>query len=503
MVGTSFTHYPGDLIDARFNNYLLEHAHLFFSGQLDSFWNAPFMFPEKEVISYSDNLLGTAPFYSLFRYLGCDRETAFQAWYVFLSILNYSACYVFLFVVFRNRYSAVIGAFIFTFSLALHAQLGHAQTFPRFAIPLSFLMGYFYLRDLRPIYFFATLLFLIYQIYCGIYIGFMLIVPVALFLLFSLYYRWDIYKTKLLNVKWWGLMLSSIVINILLLMPLILPYLERTKSVSYYPYEQVSKALLTPLVFFFSWKGSLLWDFLSEIGVHIDWYNNFQVFPGGIATLSLICFIIIFIGKHWLPGKFFQRFEFKPILQLLFWLSVLTFLLFMRFGEVTLFKLIFQLPGFGSLRAIQRIITIELFFYAIAVAFLFSYLFKRNTRATAILFTLCLVASIVDNYVRQDHMHRHEKAENQARVNLLMSKLQNIPKGSVISYEPDSIISDINDYHLDAMLAAQSLNLISLNGYSATSPQGYDQYWIKPIAEYRLFWLTYNQMSNQKVYVVK
>jgi len=77
VTGINFEYFPGDLGDGRFNIYILEHAHQYFSGNLDSFWNAPFMYPEKEIITFSDNLLGTAPIYSIFRVFGADIFTAF------------------------------------------------------------------------------------------------------------------------------------------------------------------------------------------------------------------------------------------------------------------------------------------------------------------------------------------------------------------------------------------------------------------------------------------
>ena len=63
---------PGDLGDGRFNNYILEHVHNFFCGNAD-FWNSGFMYPEPNIITYSDNLSGTAPIYSIFRLTGFDR----------------------------------------------------------------------------------------------------------------------------------------------------------------------------------------------------------------------------------------------------------------------------------------------------------------------------------------------------------------------------------------------------------------------------------------------
>lgn len=502
VTGISFSHYPGDLIDGRFCNYLLEHAHLFFSGHLDSYWNAPFLFPESNVISYSDNMLGSAPFYSMFRYLGCDRELSFQAWYLIVTALNYTACYIFLSVVFKNPYAAAMGAMVFAFSMTLQCQLGHAQTFARYPIPLAFLMGYLYLKNLKPVYFFFTLFFLVYQIYCGIYIGFMLIIPVALFFILSFYFKWEVYKHKLLKLNWCLWMMLSLIINILILLPLMLPYLERSKSLGFYSYEQVSKSLLTPLSYFFSWKGSLFWDFISGIGTHYEWYTNYQVFAGGIATLCLLAFGLIYVLKEWFSLKLVRRFEIAPSLHLFFWLGIFTFIGFMKFGDVSLYKLIFQLPGFGSMRALQRIITIELFFYAIAVSFIFKQIFLKENKFSFLLFLFFVALVISDNYLKEDYIHRHEVAESKARINPLIRQLKDLPKQTLVSYEPDSVDSSINDYHLDMMLAAQSLNLITLNGYTSTSPDGYSAFWSVPNESNRNSWLNKKNSSIQKIVVI-
>ena len=80
---------PGDLGDTRFNNYILEHGHKYLTGKIDNYWDAPFLYPYKNVTALSDNLLGTLPIYSFFRGIGADRETAFQFWLLTLFTLNF------------------------------------------------------------------------------------------------------------------------------------------------------------------------------------------------------------------------------------------------------------------------------------------------------------------------------------------------------------------------------------------------------------------------------
>lgn len=61
-----------------------------------------------------------------------------------------------------------------------------------------------------------------------------------------------------------------------------------------------------------------------------------------------------------------------------------------------------------------------------------------------------------------------------------MKKLENLPRGTLIGYEPHSEDSHANDIQLDAMLACQALGLKCLNGYSAVAPRAYWEYWERP-----------------------
>lgn len=153
FIGFDFSSFPGDLGDARFNNYLLEHCHKFFIGEHDSFWNAPFLYPEENIITYSDNLVGTAPLYSIFRLLNFSMISAFQLWIISLFILNYYCAYAFFRWLLKNRYSAVIGAFIFAFSIGLHSQISNVQTFPRLFVPLAIWCALLFIKNCEIKYF--------------------------------------------------------------------------------------------------------------------------------------------------------------------------------------------------------------------------------------------------------------------------------------------------------------------------------------------------------------
>jgi hypothetical protein len=502
IIGGNFTHYPGDLIDGRFNNYLLEHAYNYFTGRENSFWSAPYMYPEKNVITYSDNLLGTAPFYSLFRLFGCDRQVAYQCWYLLIAILNFISCYALLKYLFKNNYAAAGGAMVFAFSLALHSQMGHAQTFPRFAIPLSFLSALVFLKELKPIFFFLSIFLVVYQIYCGIYIGFMLAISVGLFFLVSLFFKRSAYLQSFKQIKWWGAIVLSLIVNLLILMPLMVPYLERAAQLGYYDYHQVAQSLLTAKCFLYSWWGTFFWGELNTYSTkEFLNYADFQVFTGTLSTISILLFFVLIIVKIMVPGKLLS----VPVsneLYIIFTASIVVFLVFLRFGDFSFYKLIYNVPGFGSLRALQRIINIELMFFAIATAFCINLLLP-DKKYTPVVFLVFVIFFITDNYVKPDYRHRHEIAESIARIDPLIKKIRNTHSRKILSYEPDTLESSSMDYQLDAMLAAQSLGLKTLNGYSSTPPPHYNNYWSWPNEQNRMEWLKTKGLPMDSVVVVR
>ena len=495
---TSFSliYFPGDLGDARFNNYLLEHAHQFFCGNLDSFWNAPFMFPEKNIIAFSDNLLGSAPFYSIFRIFGQDRETSFQYWFLLMICLNYCSCYFLLKYLFKNPIAAILGAIVYSCSLALQNQIGHAQTIPRFAIPIALWMGLLFIEKLNPNYFFAMIFFVVFQIYCGIYLGFMLIIPIAFLVLSSFFVKRNLYLTKIKEFKWWRSILISLLLNSLILMPLIFPYIKRAELSGFYSYHEIVQNIPTIKSYFFSSPGTLFWLKLEHIADEYTSFWDHRLFPGGVASISILIFFVVVIFRV------YSKKNSENTIILLF-TCFFTFLFFIRINEFSFYKLIFNIPGFGSMRALQRIINIELIFYAIAVAFVFNLFFnnmKRWNQFSLFILVMCII--IFDNFSFANTTHRVEKSISQKRINNLICKMKNISKDGIVSYEPDTMTSYSHEYQLDAMLASQSLSLKCLNGYSATSPEGYSFYWNNPNEESRNVWINLKELPLKKINII-
>lgn len=500
ITGISYDFFPGDLGDARFNNYILEHSYQFMCSHLESFWDAPFIYPEKEIITYSDNLIGTSPFYAVFRLIGYDRETSFQNWFLLMTIFNYTSCFFLLKYMFKNTYVSVLGALVFACSIALQSQVGHAQTIPRFPIPLGILFGLLYIENLKPKYFFLTIFALTYQIYCGIYLGFLMFIPIVILLIISFIVKRKLYTKTIRDMKWLSSVLLSCILNLVLLLLILLPYKKRADSGGLYLYENIVSSVPTFKSFFFSNPGSFLWGKLEHIADDYPYFWDFKIFPGGVATLSILfCLILTVIAI--IKKKKLNEYNHQYII--IFITGFITFLFFVRIDDISFYKILFNIPGFASMRALQRIINIELVFYSIATAFFLKYLFKsKNELRNFIVFSILILIVVIDNKIDPENAHRTKKQIAQDRIYTLVKKMEGLPKGSVISYEPDTMYSHPNDYQIDAMLASQSLQLKCLNGYTATSPNEYYWYWSKPNEESRKKWLDYKGVSSDKIIVI-
>lgn len=500
ITGYELSYYPGKLGDARFNMYLLEHAHQYFiksASIAESYWNAPYMFPEGNVVTYSDNLLGTFPLFSIFRLFGAGVVTSFTLWFISLTALNYLSSYFFIKWLIKDRFSAAIGAFIFAFSVALLSQAYHAQTFPRFAIPLAFWAALLFKEKLSPKWLLLTILLVSYQIYCGIYLGFMLIIPMSILILSIIVSEWKTFSRRLKSYHYPLRVLGSLIVGLLSLLPLIIPYKARANELGLKSYEVISGSIPKLRSYFYPVDSAFSWEWFDLVNSKgLENYWNHQIFPGGVAWLAALIVLMIILLKL-IKGKL----NFRSSGFLLFISATITFLAFLNFDYFSLYKWVKIIPGFGSMQAIQRIINIELLFFGLASA----YLFKRylvNSNGRLLYFFLIVAMLTIDNFGNQKKFIRTSISEATKRVDRLSEKLKYVPQRSIISYEPQELKDNSIYYQLDAMLATQRLRLFAINGYSATCPVAFCPYWRKPNEKNRLFWLMSREVTPYKAIVV-
>lgn len=188
-MGPDLSMIPGDIGDARFNNFVLEHFYRWLIGKEAGFWDARIFYPVPKTIAFSDSFLGNGWFYAFFRLTGSDRETAFQYWYIFGFCLNYlAAAYVLMRLNFKPVAIAT-GAFFFTFGIPVLVREGHAQLVYRFPVPLACLMLWSFFQNPRFRSLLSVGFWLVWQFFLSIYLGFflaMLLTVIALLLPLSL-----------------------------------------------------------------------------------------------------------------------------------------------------------------------------------------------------------------------------------------------------------------------------------------------------------------------------
>ncbi|CAN0295475.1 unnamed protein product, partial [Chrysoparadoxa australica] len=187
------------------------------------------MYPEHMVLTYSDNLLGTAPIYAFFRLLTFSRESSFQLWFMVLLLANFACAYGCLKYLLRSKRGAVVGALLFAVSIGLISQLGHAQTFPRFPMPLTIWALMLFANSHKPKHFLFACLGLVYQFYCAIYLGFFLSVPFVLILLYTIFQKRKELMEHLNSWRWVLQIVMSGAISMVLLVLLMYPYYSRAQ----------------------------------------------------------------------------------------------------------------------------------------------------------------------------------------------------------------------------------------------------------------------------------
>jgi hypothetical protein len=171
IVFSGFAKMPGDLGDGRFNNLVLEHVYRSWKG-IYPLWSPGQFYPVQGTLTFSDNHLGTAFIYALFRLVGCDIENAFQAWILVICALNALSFYLLLRELNVSPWLCVPCVFFGTSSCALIIQFGHPQILPffPFILTLFFLLRAWGRRDLT--YVVPAIIFYTYQHFCYVYDGY-------------------------------------------------------------------------------------------------------------------------------------------------------------------------------------------------------------------------------------------------------------------------------------------------------------------------------------------
>lgn len=426
---------PGEMVDARFINYILEHQFLFINQTYPhtSFWDMPMYYPLKNTLALSDILLGISPIYILFRFFIDNPQTNLQIVFVILNILNFIAFYIFAKKIFKlNILYSSFAAFIFAFNLPRYSQIFHIQLFAQFYMILSLL--FFCLikstnsKKKNKLYFFLGLLFFIIQAYTAFYYAWFYAFSL-LFLTISFFLSKKL-KEKLLNwlkcfdKSYFVIFLS----NILLLIPLIVKYL----SIG----EHFKKHDSISILNFFTSQSYLDWVFI-DLSQYT--YIDHTIGIGFITTIVLLISIL--------------KSEYK--LSICFFIIALSLCFIQNNINDFLYDNLFFMK---AIRGYGRYIFILIPIYALLIS---GFLQKQKN----LILTLTIITLMICEHIPYSSNYTWTKTQHQKEINAINFDKSCKVVGLITPDYKDYLNSAV--YDMNTMWWALNKRVYSLNGYAA------------------------------------
>ncbi len=463
-----FSNMPGDLADSRFCNYLLENTYLYFFGRSASLFNLSFFYPFPYILGFSENLFGSFPIYGFGRLLTGHTDIAFLFWYSFSYFLNYFATYYVLRKLNIDCFSAVIGALIFAYAFPVSAQSGHAQLAYRFCVPLSIFSLLNFLEKQTFSDAVRSIFWLVWQLYCSIYIGFfllallMLITTSYLFLIFlknkNYSYRnfissWlslgSIEKLKIIFIMW---------TLVLMLIVLFYPYFKVTELYGAKRSLAEISSMLPRFGSYFLAEGSWLWSFIGGFIHDIPMRHEHQIFIGATATILLILGLIF--GLTGVQTLVFSLLTSSLAIALLITINI---------GGHSIWDYLADLPFASAIRAMTRFILVLLF----PIAYLCSVAVNRLPAGWNF-FKISLIAVLIFEYSTINALSSPISLWRQREDAVAILVPKNLPNNSILffSQPPGTYIPA---QEMDSILISLKLGYPTLNGYSGGVPPGFQE----------------------------
>jgi hypothetical protein len=439
---------PGDTL---LNGYILEHSWQWLTrpDYVGSYWSPAFFHPQKLVLAYSENLLGTAPLYWLLR-LAVPALTAYQLWMMLITALTYVSFAAVLRRLGVGHLLAAVGGFVFAFGSPRLIHIGHQQLLPHLFAPWAVLAGWTFLN--RPtVAIFAGLLAASYaQLLAGIYLGWFTLFGLAVFAAVTLIADRELWQPLVeFGRRRWPAVLALVAVWAGLVVLLLAPYGEANRGF-HRPYDEVRALTPVPTDWLSPTALSVWHGWLPKSGVGELW-----LFVGFVPLVIAWC------GFGGPPGQ--VRLRTACLVTALVLVVLAT-----RYGGLWTWKPIYRwVPGGQAIRAVGRIVfTVELFALMGGLVGLGN-LLRRARFGDAIAGLILAVAIWEQLPVRSPQSFAI--APWQERVNRVREQM--VPgTPSYVDLPPGR---PYWESQLIAMWAGLEANVPVVNGYSGRYPAGY------------------------------
>lgn len=458
-----FDRFPGDLFDARFNQFILEHIYRWTQGRVEHLADPPFFYPYRDMLYFSDTHFGTAAFYCLARLLGAPREVAFDLWFLSGLALTFVATAYVLRQFGLRTLSACAGACLFTFALpAIQIFSGHVQFAQRAGVPLATLVMVRLVNkpSLRQI--FLLVLWVSWQFLCSVYMGIFLVEMLAI--------------------------IALVAID----RPSIFPQLEiqeRTSGI----FEIIALGILAAIIaglasymLFQHWHFAHMYSVKSDIGLALFtaprwstflfnsspfsfWMNAWLPPPRFGDDLQLfigfgtLCLAIIGVRSYWNDPKYHRLIILCFVIVIVFLLTIVDF-----FG-LSLSILLSFLPVFSVIRSWGRVSLVFTWPIAFLAALGIEKWQKSHKQCSKILISLALTIALLDIAFYPSEFTYAQDSRTSIRKAVGNIDYEALQKKHAVLFH---FLGDgsSNTVNTDLMLAAQDLDLVTINGYSRAAP---------------------------------
>jgi hypothetical protein len=472
---------PGDLGDARFNLYILEHTFKWMGDRGLSYISPAIFYPYPGTMFFSDTHIGSVPFYIIFRALGISEFTSFTLWFYTGYLLTLVASYYALLQFKFKPLAAITAAIIFSFSLPSLAQFGHSQLVYRFGVPLAFLSLWSYLRTGLVRHLVSLAAWVGLQTLCSIYVAVFLMLTLGIFAAWSVLLNRHLHPLPATlrnsledarsfvgnpSVRRWSMLLLAA----LLVIAAILPLAEYRIWSSAYglgrSWQDIADMLPRPQSYLLMeilpyWHGI----YRALVTATVPMAHEHNMFMGlGALTLFLVG------AAAAISGGVPRHQENLPKIALLTLATL--FVLLTMFGSKSLYFFLTYLPGLNSIRAVTRIVVVFMFPVSVVVATGVNAMLRFMPRLPGLI-VLCTMLTIVTLEISMLKKSRFLASESETRTDAIVNearrKSAGIANPILFVLEGDQAPYLV---HLDAMLAAQQLGWPTANGYSGNGVPG-------------------------------
>ncbi len=481
---------PFELGDFRLCQYFLEHSwqwihNASYKGEL---YSPSFFFPYKNVLTFSENLFGAAPIYWFLRVFS-GPDIAVLAWIVAISGLNFSAM---AFVLRREKvrpFLAALGGFLFAFPMMRIVQLAHIQLLPQFCTPLALWQTWRFLRQPTMPRLSLILLLVYWQLLCSIYLGWFLLLVLAVLVLVAIVTSNPI-RSKFFSFlrRSWAGAIAIIVLWLGGLYAFLAPYLETKNLMGGHSYEsmiayipKLNSWILVP-PWYSVWSNSL-----GRLAGNMPAPYEHYIFLGLVGTAAVIGGILYCLRKPSSVDPKGLEMGRRQMIAIFLLTGFVVIVLSLNIDKgLSLWWLVYRfVPGGSAIRAVSRIGLVTLPCFLIA-GLLWLDLWLDRFKDRRALQTGLLVAIATFGMLEQrlswldapviEAARRQSKIEH-VELSQLLKQYCRVAYVSPLNPSGPTLPIEMIYQQIAAMGAGLDANVPMINGYSGFAPPGFSLDW--------------------------